>query len=78
MKIVINAEGESVPLKWYMERYENKLGPVHIVFIRSDGWKLGAPKQFESTAYETWQDQWTEFCIARDPLPIRPIKEYKP
>lgn len=32
--------------------------PWEIVFIRDDGWSLGAPAQLQNPAEEMWQNQW--------------------
>ncbi len=32
-----------------------------IIFIRDDGWSLGAPKEFEKVAFDIWKDSWTHF-----------------
>lgn len=48
MRIVINKEGEAVTMK---RAREMGILPL-IVFIRNDGWMLGAPLEFEKVAYE--------------------------
>lgn len=32
-----------------------------IIFIRKDGWTLGAPDQLEDVAYKMWQQEWVGF-----------------
>ncbi len=46
-----------------------------IIFIRDDGWMLGAPRQFESVAYKMWKDSWTHF-LRRPHTEWIPIKKY--
>lgn len=31
---------------------------VDVVFIRSDGWTLGAPRELEETARNLWSNDW--------------------
>ena len=45
-----------------------------VVFLRKDGWTLGAPRQYESIAYDMWSDEWTHF--SRDGKTWKPISEY--
>lgn len=46
-----------------------------IIFIRKDGWVLGAPKQFERLAYQMWANEWEYFQTSTDETP-RPMSEY--
>lgn len=46
-----------------------------VVFLRGDGWSLGAPKELEYAAYRTWPDQWVGFMICPETA-ARPISEY--
>ena len=48
-----------------------------IIFIRDDGWSLGAPSEFEHVAYRLWMNQWREFRRFPDYEP-HPMSEYKP
>jgi hypothetical protein len=32
-----------------------------IIFIRDDGWTLGAPRKFEFVAFNLWKDSWIAF-----------------
>ena len=32
-----------------------------VVFLRQDGWTLGAQKELELVAYEMWKDEWAYF-----------------
>lgn len=48
-----------------------------IVFIRNDGWSLGAPFGFEGIAYRMWSDSWTRFCHRGD-TQFTPISKYIP
>lgn len=55
-RVVINKEGEAVPA-WMAEREGIK--PV-IVFVRNDGWTLGAPEEFIEVARKMWDGEWVE------------------
>jgi len=46
-----------------------------IVFIRSDGWALGAPERLSTVAFETWRAEWTHFAQRPDWI-IKSIVEY--
>lgn len=46
-----------------------------VVFIRNDGWTLGAPVHYEKNAFETWSDHWTHFAKLPDGV-ATPIEEY--
>jgi len=32
-----------------------------VIFIRMDGWSLGAPRHLEHAAYRLWKDEWVYF-----------------
>ena len=46
-----------------------------IIFIRDDGWMLGAPEEFESIAYKMWKDSW-EYFVRKGHTQWIPIKRY--
>lgn len=31
---------------------------IDVVFVRNDGWSLGAPEEFEDKARDTWPSKW--------------------
>ena len=37
-----------------------------VIFVRTDGWSLGAPKELESAAREMWKGDWVESWRLRD------------
>ena len=47
-----------------------------IVFVRDDGWTLGAPLALERVAYRLWRDYWTHFARRGDEL-MSKISEYQ-
>lgn len=57
-RVVISSAGEAVPPKQAREQHNVK---VDVVYIRDDGWSLGAPHEFSHIAEETWKDQWAVF-----------------
>lgn len=71
-RVVINDDGEALP--WPRARQEHNILP-EIIFVRDDGWTLGAPRQFEKTAFQLWADKWIYF--ARKPeVALIPISEH--
>lgn len=39
-------------------------GPVpDVVFLRGDGWTLGAPAELAEDAYRSWAEEWTHFSV---------------
>lgn len=46
-----------------------------IVFIRNDGFTLGAPTHLEHAAYSLWKGQWTHF-LRRPVITPLPMEEY--
>jgi hypothetical protein len=71
-RVVTNAYGEAVPY----HRAHAQGNEPDIVFIRRDGWTLGAPAQFEGAAYSLWADEWLSFWRKGDKK-ISPIEEYQ-
>ena len=45
-----------------------------IIFVRNDGWSLGAFDHNEADAYEVWSDAWIGFI--RRGMPYEPIEGY--
>jgi len=54
-RVVINVYGEAKTSRIAREQYG--VCP-DVVFIRNDGWTLGAPSRLEATARRLWQDHW--------------------
>ena len=69
-RVMVNAEGEAVPPK--RAKLEHGIVPS-IVFIRGDGWTLGAPEHFAREAEALYPDQWIGFMKK----PSRTPKPYK-
>lgn len=68
-RVVINEEGEALSPKRALEQ---GLAP-DIIFVRKDGWMLGAPVQFENVAFKLWEKEWAGFMIK---MGIYPIDSY--
>jgi len=60
-RVVINAHGEAVA-----PRHDE---PYDIIFIRHDGWSLGAPRELAAIAEGMWADCWVA-VMARDGVPV--------
>lgn len=72
-RVVINSSGEAVS-----SSRADRIGLVpDIIFIRDDGWSLGAPAALETIAYSIWRKEWAAFARRGDLAPS-PITEYQP
>jgi hypothetical protein len=54
-RVIVDREGYAVP-PWRALRDYGYTPDV--VFIRADGWTLGAPQRYEKTAEALWADEW--------------------
>ena len=62
--VVVSSDGETKPpLK---AKEEDDIGP-DIIFIRDDGWSLGAPAVFEEIADGMCTSDWV--CVIHKPFP---------
>lgn len=73
-RVVISHEGHAVRPDVAFYRY----GVCSkVIFIRGDGWAIGAPEEFEYAAFHLWENELKEF--RRWPkYELQPISEYKP
>ena len=55
---LINESGNAVNPILADNQYN--IGP-DVVFVRNDGWKLGAPIQFAEVAHRMWENNWKYF-----------------
>lgn len=69
---MIDRKGQSVRPN---EAFKSGIIP-DIIFIRSDGWVLGAPAELENVAYEMWEENWIGF-IRNPNIHIKPIEDYE-
>ena len=64
---------EATTLNKAIKKY--KINP-DIIFIRNDGWSIGAPTSLEGNTYRSWENEWTHYIIKPE-RKARPIAEYK-
>jgi hypothetical protein len=55
-RIVINEEGHAINQRRARERHG--IESADVIFIRNDGWCLGAPLEFEDVAFKLWEGDW--------------------
>ena len=67
-RVVVDDRGTALPSKQTF--FECGIKP-DVIFLRSDGWTLGAPKELERVAYDQWPNDWTHFAR-------RPFKRWIP
>lgn len=70
-RVLVSADGTAVPPQ--RAREEHGVLP-DIIFIREDGWALGAPQGLEKEAFALWP--WKSF-VRRPSYVVRPIREYE-
>jgi len=61
-------EYEAKPAKIAKDMYDQE--PV-VIFIRNDGWSLGASKKLVHAAERIWRDQWAAVLVRPNEEPIR-------
>lgn len=71
-RVVVNQDGEATSSKKAREQYG--INP-DIIFIREDGWSLGAPWQFENVAWGLWAKEWIGFIRKGGTVPL-PMSDY--
>lgn len=52
---VMISDSEGVPPRIAREKYGTQ---PDVIFIRRDGWSLGAPAHLEAAARRTWPESW--------------------
>jgi hypothetical protein len=65
-RVVINTEGEAVP----PERAEETGIIWDVIYIRNDGWSLGASKELSTVAYNLWPKEWVAVIKDRRIQPV--------
>lgn len=59
------------------ERAKIEFGVIpDVIFLRDDGWSLGAPKHLERVAWAMWSKEWVAFMY-NPPSKFQPIKKYR-
>jgi hypothetical protein len=71
-RVLIDAGGEGLPLRRALERGIPPAAIV-VIFVRNDGWTLGATRAGASTAYRLWADEWIGYVSQEYPTLCRPI-----
>jgi len=71
-RVMINKEMDATTSQRAREEYN--IVP-DIIFIRNDGWSLGAPNFLEKEAYSCWKESWIGF-VRRGELVAKSIEEY--
>lgn len=54
-RVIINGKGDAVSPEH--ARREFGIAP-EVIFVRNDGWSLGAPRRFSDLALRMWQKDW--------------------
>lgn len=68
-RVVVGESGEAVPTP----RARQEFGATpDVIFIRKDGWTLGAPKSLAHVAEGLWRDEWLGVLL----LPSGVVKYY--
>jgi hypothetical protein len=66
-RVLVNKDGLAVP-----PSRNPSLEPISVVFVRKDGWSIGAPAGLEWAAYALWAAEWVSFeradCVSHSIL----------
>lgn len=74
-RVVVDAEGEAAIPSRARERYG--VEPV-VIFVRGDGWSLGAPREFADVAFRTWSDEWVGYVIlGAEPVQLHDVDSWQ-
>jgi len=65
---VMIEEYEAKPTKIAKDMYDKE--PV-VIFIRDDGWSLGASKDLVHAAERIWRDKWAAVMVPGDDEPVK-------
>ncbi len=57
-RVIVDVDGTAVSPN--IAKHQYAIFP-EIVFLRNDGWSLGAPEAFEMIAFDLWREDWTHF-----------------
>jgi hypothetical protein len=67
-RVVVDREGYAVSPTEAVERYG--VHSVAVIFVRNDGWTLGASKALAHVAHSIWDGHWGGFFAEGDFYPI--------
>lgn len=56
-RVVVATDGSAV--SWQQATQDYGIQP-DVIFVRNDGWTLGAPNWLRNVAYALWSDCWTK------------------
>jgi hypothetical protein len=65
-RVLINKSGAAV---------RPKEAECDVIFIRNDGWSLGAPARLVEDAYKLWQNEWVAFITKGEQI-AKPITQW--
>lgn len=72
-RVVVNHDGFAVRPAEAFEHY----GVIsRIIFVRKDGFAIGAPSHLAQAAFDLWPDEWREFRVWPKYEP-RPVCEFR-
>ena len=70
-RVLLDAEGRAIPSRAAREVH----GVIpDVIFIRDDGWSLGAQKDLAAVAFDLWKGAWIGYALRGD-REARPIEE---
>ena len=72
-RVVINDQGEAVPPA---RARANGFSPPDVIFVRNDGWSLGASYPLWETAQSLWEDDWAGVMLRCLAWSYRPWSQY--
>lgn len=78
---VMIGPAEAVPWRRALDEHHVE---ADVIFLRDDGWTLGASKVLEAAAFSLWREHWigfwrtTDYCPNMPTLAFHPIAEYVP
>ncbi len=59
-RVVVSSNGEAISP--FRAKSDHDIQP-EIIYVRDDGWALGAPKQFASVAFDLWAGNWVDSWV---------------
>jgi hypothetical protein len=71
-RVIISEDGNAVSPKIARD---SKSIVSEIIFVRDDGWSLGANAQLQHSAFDIWKDKWIAFIDVPNRIML-PIAEY--
>ena len=72
-RVIVGPEGTATRPRRALE--DHGIMPT-IIFIRDDGWTLGAPADLEGVAFAMWREEWVAF-MRQGATTAVPISQYR-